>query len=144
MSGREVQAITFENLGESITGYMSVPENEGPHAAVIVLPAIAGMNTYIKDITTCLADEGFIGLAIDIYSREGQAPDLSSPGKVMQAVADLSDPRVVSDTVAAVKYLKSQGNVKKDGIGVLGFCIGGTHSFLTACETDEIQAAVDF
>jgi carboxymethylenebutenolidase len=144
MADHEVKKITFDNQGESITAYVSMPKQDGPHPAVIVLSAIAGINDYVKDITTRLSDEGFLGLAIDIYSREGSAPDISSPEKVMQAVANLPDQRVVSDTIAAVQHLKGRDYVKKDGIGVLGFCIGGTHSMLTACETDEIQAAVDF
>lgn len=140
----QIERITFTNDADNITGYISSPSGSEPSPAVVVIPAIAGINDYIKEVLVDLSNEGFFALALDLFSREGQAPDVSTPAKVGEALAKLPDPRTVSDVLAAVHYLKSRNDVKSEGIGVLGFCVGGTYAFLSACRTEDIKASVDF
>ena len=45
---------------------------------------------------------------------------------------------------AAIGYLKAQPRVRTDRIGVTGFCMGGRISFLVACRSQSIAAAVPF
>lgn len=144
VSPLHVHQVTYPNGKQAITAYAARPQGEGPSPAVIVLPPIAGVGDYIRDITVRLAAEGLMGFAIDTFSREGKGPDVSSPEKVAAALADLPDPRVLSDVRAALDYLRADAMVRSEQIGVLGFCIGGTHALLSACEMSEFKAAVIF
>jgi carboxymethylenebutenolidase len=136
--------VHYKNQGDTINAYLSLPETGGPHPAVIVIPAVFGLNAYIKDITRRLASEGLAGLGLDFYSREGTPLDLSNRERIFAALASLPDERVVSDVLAAVDYLAGLPEIDGERIGTLGFCIGGTYSFMAACQTDRVKAAVEF
>lgn len=137
------QQITFQNEQTEIYAYATYPQRPGPHPAVVVIPPIMGISDYLKNVTDQLAREGFAGFAVDFFSREGQ-PDVSTPENIVKAVASLPDQRVIGDVVAAINYLKKQESVNSDAIGVMGFCIGGAYSYMTACESEDVKAAVNF
>ena len=44
----------------------------------------------------------------------------------------------------AFRYLQSQTFIKKNGIGITGFCMGGSFSLLAACRLPELKASVPF
>lgn len=134
----------YRNGADIIHAYLSLPDREGPHAAVIVIPAVFGVNEYIREITRRLARAGLAGLAIDFYSREGTPTDLSSRERILAALAGLPDDRVVSDVIAAIDYLSGLDGIDGQRIGALGFCVGGTYAILAACRTHRIRAAVEF
>lgn len=111
--------------------------------AVVLTTAIAGVNDYALRQAQRLADDGYACVVLDYYARQGgRAPDLSSPDKIMAAVADLSDPQVLQDMEAAVGWLKEQPGIGH--VGTLGFCIGGTYSLLAASRIPELKCAVTF
>ncbi|WP_171015972.1 dienelactone hydrolase family protein [Ramlibacter sp. 2FC] len=53
----------------------------------------------------------------------GAAPDLSSPQKILAAVDQVEDGRVLQQVQAVVRKLQNQNAVS---VGALGFCIGGS------------------
>jgi carboxymethylenebutenolidase len=111
--------------------------------AVVLTTAIAGINDYILRQADRLADDGYACVVLDYYARQdGRAPDLSSPDKIMAAVADLSDTQVLQDMEAAVGWLKEQPGI--GDVGTLGFCIGGSYSLLAASRIPELKCAVTF
>ena len=112
--------------------------------AVLLFPAIAGVNDYIKRVAGRLTAAGYSALVLDYYAREGRAPDVSTPEKIGAAVEALPDTRVLSDARAAIGALRRRPDVDARRIATLGFCIGGTYSALIACEADGIVAAVDY
>lgn len=112
-------------------------------SAVILLPAIAGVNGYIAEVAARLAGDGHRVVAIDYFSRAGEVPDLSSPELIGRAVAAVDDRQVLADVGAAARWLTSQG-VARERIGVLGFCIGGTYAVLSAAREDGIGCAVAY
>nr|F8QQ74.1 RecName: Full=Probable 2-oxo-3-(5-oxofuran-2-ylidene)propanoate lactonase; AltName: Full=5-nitroanthranilic acid degradation protein C; AltName: Full=Lactone hydrolase NaaC [Bradyrhizobium sp.]AEH76925.1 lactonase [Bradyrhizobium sp. JS329] len=128
--------------GESRLAYLARPVVTGRLPAVIVMPAIHGINTYIKDVAIDLAKAGFVALLIDIHSPE-QEPDLSNAEKIQIAVETLDDRKVLKDVDAAVRYLEQHAAVRADRLGILGFCVGGTYALLAA-RTPAIRVSVGF
>jgi carboxymethylenebutenolidase len=110
--------------------------------AVVLLPAIAGINDYIERVATRLVREGYVVLTVDYFSRDGGPPDLSTPEKIMAAVSSLPDEQVAADVHAAVDHLARERDVSR--IGVLGFCIGGSLAILTASQLEGLGCAVAF
>jgi carboxymethylenebutenolidase len=60
-------------------------------------------------------------LAIDLY--RGKVAD--NPGTAHELMRGVPEDRALRDLHAAVEYLKSQPNIKKDRIGSIGWCMGG-------------------
>lgn len=115
-----------------------------PAPAVLLFPAIAGVNDYIRRVGARLAAAGYATQILDYYAREGSAPDVSTPEKIGAAVEALPDTRVVGDAKAAIDALRNRPDVDAGRIATLGFCIGGTYAYFTACEDCGISAAVDY
>lgn len=112
-------------------------------SAVILLPAIAGVNDYIADVARRLAADGHRVVAIDYFGRAGAVPDLSTPELIGRAVAAVDDREVLADVASAVRWLASQG-IARERIGLLGFCIGGTYAVLAASREAGLGCAVAY
>jgi len=65
--------------------------------------------------------------------------------KAAQLMTEMPPDRAARDMSGAVDFLASHESVTGDGIGVVGFCMGGMLSFLLAASRpDKIRAAVPF
>jgi len=138
--------ISFRNGPETLTAFEIEPtrSEQARTSAVLLLPAIAGVNDYMQGAAQRLAENSYRVVLLDYYCREGRAPDVSTPEKIGQAVAALSDDRALSDARAACDYLRNRPDVDPKRIATFGFCIGGMYAFLSACEANAIAAAVDY
>ncbi|MEM7674968.1 MAG: dienelactone hydrolase family protein [Myxococcota bacterium] len=133
----------IQNGKDTLCVYEATPEKPSK-SAIILLPAIAGINDYIKTRAMNLAEEGIHVFLLDYYSREEQAPDCSTPEAIGKAVAGLPDPRVLSDIQAIEKELHANSQIDNDKIGIMGFCIGGMYAFLAACESSGFACAISY
>lgn len=138
------QIVRFASGQESIAGFLARPRDELARPAVILLSAIAGLNDYIRDVAGRLAEQGYVCLVLDYHSREGSPPDLSDRSKIMAAVAALPDPRAMSDTKAALAFLRSQPFVAGNRIGALGFCIGGSYALMAGAELPDLKCVISY
>lgn len=98
---------------------------------VILLPAIAGINSYVAEVAQQLAARDYSVVLIDYFSREGVTPDLSTPERIGAAVAALDDRRVLAEIAAVTDWLAKAG-IERRHVGLLGFCIGGTYAVLAS------------
>lgn len=123
--------------------HVAFKESSAPVPAVIVLPTIHGANAYAEEVTVALAAAGYLALLIDIYAPE-PPPDLSSPNNIRRAVQELDDSKIIGSIRSAVHHIREMPMVAAAPVGILGFCVGGTHALLAASQIPEIQAAVAF
>ena len=90
-----------------------------------------------------LAAAGFVALAPDLY--HGELAEHTEMDKAAQLMTQLPPDRAARDMSGAVDYLAGHEAVTGDGIGVVGFCMGGMLSFLLATgRPDKIKAVVPF
>ena len=126
--------------------HQASPRGAGKFPAVIVIMEAFGLNDHIKDVTERIAAEGYIAIAPDLYYRE--APNGIGYDQLQAAIAlrqRLDDDQVVTDLQRVITHLKAQNFVNGDRLGMTGFCLGGTITFLAACKLpSDIQAAVTF
>lgn len=120
------------------------PVGPGPFSAILLLPAIAGVNDYVLRTAARLADRGYLTVVVDYFAREGKAPDVSTPEKIGAAVAALDDRAVLADIGAALAALRADATVSDGQIATFGFCIGGMYAFLAGCEHAGLAAVVDY
>ena len=132
--------------GQNMEGYLTQPEGDGRHPAVIVIQEIWGVNSHIQSVADRLPSQGYVGLAPAMFHREG--PMTIGLHEEMQTafgwMRNCTDAGILADVRAAVEFLKSQPFVQPDRIGIVGFCFGGRVTYLSACNIPDIKAASCF
>ncbi len=143
---REVisEKVRFEGKGVTLGGYLSRPAGKGPYPGVIVIHENRGITDYIQDVTRNLAQEGYVGLSVNLLSRSLGADYPGGSDEAMNALGKLSDAEAMADLDAGVDYLKKQPVVFTNSIGCMGFCMGGRFSLLFAAHRKELKSAVVF
>lgn len=126
--------------GEMLTGYWARPEGDGPWPAVIVLQEWWGVNEHIMDVTRRIANEGYVALAPDLY--KGQVA--TEPDEARKLVMELDMPAAVQEIGSAIDYLLAQEFVAGDKAGIVGFCMGGRLTLMTALVNGNLAVAVPF
>ena len=116
-----------------------------PAPVVIVLQEIFGVNADIRRTCDELAGHGFVAVAPDLFWRAAPGLDLSSwteadwaRGMALYQAYDLD--RGIRDITALIDAARIMPG-SSGRIGVMGFCLGGLLSFLTAARTG-VDAAV--
>jgi carboxymethylenebutenolidase len=135
--------VQFPGDGVKMTAYLVGPTSPGTRPAIIVVQEWWGLNEHVKDIARRYAQEGYVAIAPDLYSRLGHAltTNPNEAGKLMSA---LKQEDGLKDLGATVAYAKSAAGVDARRIGVTGFCMGGSYALMLACVNRDIRAAVPF
>ena len=126
---------------DSIHAYVGYPERKDKAPAVIVIHEIFGLTDWEPAMVDSLAGQGFVAIVPDLLSSKyGQSP--SNPDSGVKLVSGLDPAAVTADLDAAYAYVNSLPSVRKDDIGVIGFCWGGGQSFRYATNNPKLKAAV--
>jgi carboxymethylenebutenolidase len=136
------QSVEFRSNGNTASGYLATPAS-GSGPGVLVVQEWWGLEWGIKNAADRLASAGFVALVPDLYHGELAAHDeMDKASHLMQSMpAD----RAARDMSGAIDYLSSHPAVHGQGLGVVGFCMGGMLSFLIAVNrADAVRAAVSF
>lgn len=120
-----------------MSAHLAVPD-AGTGPGVLLIQEIGGVNGYIKDVAERLADLGYVVLAPDVFWRvqPGFAVEVfneTTLGQAMGVVGRLDGEKVLADLGEALEALRELPEVI-GGVGVVGFCFGGTYAFLMAAE----------
>jgi carboxymethylenebutenolidase len=134
------QDITFDVNGKAANGYLAVPEQSNA-PGVIVLHAWWGLNPFFKNLCDRLAAEGFVAFAPDLNeSRVAQTID-----EAKETMSSLDGQRKYDVAMAAVDFLRSRPEVRKEPFSLIGFSMGAAWSLMLASERPEdVQKAVLF
>jgi len=134
----KTQLVQYQSGDETVTGYITFPEGQGPFPAVILIHEWWGLNDWMKANAKKFADQGYLALAIDLY--RGELPtDQDAAHELMRG---LPEDRAARDVQAAFAYLVSRPEVKHNKIGAIGWCMGGGYSLQAALIIPELAAAV--
>ena len=134
------EQVTFKSGTAEMGAYLAKPEGKGPFPAVIVIQEWWGLNDWIKQQADALAREGYLALAPDLY----RGKVTSDPKEAHQLMSGLSEDRALADLKAAYDHLRSLDAVRKDRIGVIGWCMGGRYALRLAVEQPALAAAVAY
>jgi carboxymethylenebutenolidase len=131
--------IEFPTSAGTSPGYLAVPAGErGP--ATIVLQEWWGVDEHIRSICDRFAAEGFFALAPDLFRGE----TTTQPSEAEQKMMALSMDQAEKDMCGAADYLASQPGFEGNGVGSVGFCLGGGLSVWAAATCPNITAAVSY
>lgn len=123
------------------TGYLAVPEGEGPFPALVIIHEWNGLVDRVRHIADDFAAEGYVTLAADLF--EGRTG--SNPEENMALVEETMDdmPRVVENLNGAVSYLKDRPDVT-GRVGAMGWCFGGGIALSFGLDGEDHEATAIF
>jgi carboxymethylenebutenolidase len=126
---------------DSIRAYAAFPERTDPAPGVIVIHENQGLSPWEPTVADRLARGGYVALAVDMLSsRFGMTPATGDSAR--RLIGQLTPEGVTADLDAAYEYLNSLPAVRRDHIGVIGFCWGGGNTFRYATNNPRLRAAV--
>ncbi len=130
-------------LDDVFWGYLALPES-GAGPGLILLSEIFGVNNHIRKMAHKFASEGYVVLAPDMFYRACPRYEASYKGsdfkQGLALINSLKPKDILSDLDTVFAKISAMPEVT-GGIGVTGYCMGGSLAFRMACELD-IKIAV--
>jgi carboxymethylenebutenolidase len=125
--------------GHHLSAYEAEPRGK-PIGGIVVIQEIFGVTRHIRDVADQYAAAGYVALAPALFDRVERDVDVpySDVQKGIEYMQAMNIDAVMLDLGAAVERVRSAGKV-----GVVGYCWGGTLSFLAAARLP-IDAAIAY
>jgi carboxymethylenebutenolidase len=140
----EARGVEFEGDGAPLMGYLAKPTGDGPFPLILVCHENRGLTEHIKDVTRRVAKANYVGLAVDLLSRQGGTAAITDPAQLQGALGQAPEGQPVQDFQSGMRYAHRQAFVDKTKVGMVGFCYGGGVTWRVATTTPELRAAVPF
>lgn len=131
--------VTFASNGVRSEGLLAVPES-GSGPGVVVVQEWWGLVPHIENVVDRFAAAGFVALAPDLFHGEKS----TEPDEAMRLMMGLAMDTAATDIGEAARYLFEHDATTGDGIGVVGFCMGGSLSLWSPTLAPNVVAAVGF
>ena len=127
----------------TIMGYLARPSGEGVSPVILVCHENRGLTPHIQDVTRRRAKAGYVGLAVDLLSRQGGSAAVGQDN-VPGALGNIPPDQFVEDFKSGWRYLQGQPFADAARVGMTGFCFGGGVTWRVATQMPELLAAVPF
>jgi carboxymethylenebutenolidase len=122
--------------------------------AVVLYPDAFGVRATMHEAAARIAGLGYVVLLPDVFYRSGEIPafdkatvwsDPPERDRLMALVRSITPDRIRMDGGAYLDALAARPDVRKDRVGVVGYCMGGRLAFLTAAmHPERVRAAASF
>ena len=130
--------VSYKSGDETVQGLLYTPAGKGPFPGIIVIHEWWGLNDWVKEQASRLADQGYEALAIDLY----RGKVATTPEEAHEIMRGVPEDRANRDLQAAFNFLASQPNIKKNRIAAIGWCMGGGYSLDVALLEPTLAADV--
>jgi carboxymethylenebutenolidase len=130
--------VSYKSGDETVNAVMYTPQGKGPFPALVVIHEWWGLNDWVKEQASKLADQGYVTLAIDLY----RGKVATTPDEAHEIMRGVPEDRANRDLLAASSYLRAQKNVDPKRVGSIGWCMGGGYSLDLALNDPKLKAAV--
>ena len=113
-------------------------------AGMVVLPDVRGLFRFYEELALRFAEQGVNAVAIDYFGRTGGVAKRGEDFPFMEHVRETRLETVTADVAAAVAYLRSPAGGQCSSIFTVGFCFGGSNSWLQAAAGHGLAGAIGF
>ena len=138
--GQKLTLTTSDN--HKLGAYRADPSGQ-PKGCIVVIQEIFGVNHHIRAMCDRFAAIGYTAIAPAVFDRFvrdfecGYTPDEIAHAR--SYLGNLNFDNMMKDIAAALDNVKGAGPA-----GIVGYCMGGTASFLAACRVPGFKAAVSY
>ncbi len=116
------------------------PSNTG----IVVLPDVRGLFNFYEELARGFAQQGINALTIDYFGRTAGIAKRGAEFEFMPHVRQTKAEQISDDVGAAVAYLRSPEGGSCESIFTVGFCFGGSNSWLQAANGHGLAGAIGF
>ncbi len=132
--------------GESFSGYLAAPSST-PAPGIVLIQEIFGVNAYMRTIADEFAELGYVVLCPDLFWRQEPGIQLTDQSdeewaRAFELYQGFDVEKGVGDLGAALAHLRGLDQCNGKAASV-GYCLGGTLSYLMGCLTD-VDCAVGY
>ncbi|MBI4220625.1 MAG: dienelactone hydrolase family protein [Chloroflexi bacterium] len=111
---------------------------------VVVLPDVRGLFHFYEELAVRFAERGYDSIAIDYFGRTGGVSKRDEQFPFMDHVAKTKVDQINADVGSAVAELRiGQGNANRP-LFTVGFCFGGSNSWIQATAGHGLKGAIGF
>jgi len=137
-AGRDVH---YFEADPATAGYLAVPEGQGSFPAVLLIHEWNGLVDRVRQTADAFAAEGYIALAVDLYSGRTGANREENIALVQEVRAD--EETMIKNLRAAVEWV--EGNTPATGrAAAIGWCFGGGVALSYALGSDDHEGTAIF
>jgi len=130
--------VSYKSGDETVNAILYMPQGKGPFPALVVIHEWWGLNDWVKEQASKLADQGYAALAIDLY----RGKVATTPEQAHEIMRGVPNDRADRDLLAASSYLRSLKNVDPAKVGDIGWCMGGGAALDLAVADPKLKVAV--
>jgi len=130
--------------GDMVEAWVVYPQRSDAAPVVVVIHEIGGLSDWIRGVADQLAAEGYVAIAPDMLSGKGPGGGGTRSFEqqaVGPAIRDLDRGEINRRLRAAGAYAMALP-AAADRVGVVGYCWGGSSSWLLAVDWADLDAAV--
>ncbi len=128
--------------GNQFAAFLALPEQPA-RAHVLIFPDIRGLHQFYKSLAVRLAEQGIAAIAMDYFGRTAGLTSRDDSFEFMPHVQQLTLEGTFADATAALAQLRASGGSEHPQFS-LGFCLGGTFSFLAGMEPLDLTGVIAF
>lgn len=140
--GLTVGEVTLPVGDFAMPAYRAMPAGGRNLPVVLVISEIFGVHEHIADVARRFARLGYLAIAPELFTRQGDAWAYAESAKLIQEViSKVPDAQVLGDLDATVAWAATQGG-DAQRLGVTGFCWGGRQTWLYAAHNPAVRAGV--
>lgn len=151
-AARESERRLQTDDGASLRVFMAQPKRGLAAGAVLIIHDIWGYTDFYKDLARRIAAQGYAGVLIDLFARQGELPpELQAPERnpatadalatARDRAAKASEERTLKDIQLAADDMHRQGAPR---VVCWGFCWGGATAYASAARIRGIAGVIAY
>lgn len=113
-------------------------------AGIVVLPDVRGLFRFYEELALRFAEEGIDAVAIDYFGRTAGVGKRGEDFPWSEHVAQTKADGIAQDVAAAVANLRSPEGGACRSVFTVGFCFGGSNSWMQAANGHGLAGAIGF
>jgi carboxymethylenebutenolidase len=144
MINREIDIPTSAG---SMNTFITHPEEEGPHPAILFLMDAPGKRAELHDMANRLATVGYYVMLPNLYYRRVREFKIQESGREVmhEHMASLSNAMACEDVRTLIEFADQDVAARAGKLGCVGYCMSGPFAFAAAAAfPDRIAASASF
>jgi carboxymethylenebutenolidase len=139
-------AVSHEDLvleaadGNHFAAFLATPDEDWS-VGVVILPDVRGLYSFYEELALRFAERGYAALAIDYFGRTLGVGKREGDWEYMPHVEQTTGDGIQADVGAAVERLRAESATS---VFTIGFCFGGSNSWLSAAAGHGLAGAIGF
>ncbi|MGH2584286.1 MAG: dienelactone hydrolase family protein, partial [Dehalococcoidia bacterium] len=129
--------------GTGFAAFLARPQQPSS-TGIVVLPDVRGLFSFYEELARGFARQGINALTIDYFGRTAGVAKRGEDFSFMDHVRQTKAEQISDDVGAGVAYLRSPDGGSCTSIFTVGFCFGGSNSWLQAANGHGLAGVIGF